>query len=326
MHIFVAGGAGYIGSIVADELLKSGYDVTVFDNLVKGYRQSVPEKATFIQGDILDRQALGQAFQDTSYDTIILFAGRIEAGASMIDPGIFYLNNVIGSLTLIETAVAHGIKKIVFSSSAGVYASKDTPLVESDPIGPVSVYGHSKRMTEEALAWYNQIHGLRYAALRYFNAAGATPPERGEAHRPETHLIPLVLQVPLGQRENIRIYGDNYPTPDGTCIRDYVHILDLASAHILALEALDDHDCIVCNLGNGEGYSVKEVIETAREITGHAIPAMISPRRPGDGAILVANASRAKILLGWEPKTPDLKDIIATAWEWHKNHPEGYSL
>ena len=325
MNILVAGGAGYIGSVVADELLKSGYQVTVYDNLIKGYRQSVPDKATFIKGDILDRQKLDKAFQDITYDTIILFAGRIEAGSSMIDPGAFYLNNVMGSMTLIDAAVANGINKIVFSSRAGVYASKDTPLVETDPIGPASVYGHSKTITEETLAWYNKIHGLRYAALRYFNAAGATPPERGEAHRPETHLIPLVLQVPLGQRENIRIYGDDYPTPDGTCIRDYVHILDLASAHILALEALDEYKSLVCNLGNGEGYSVKEVIETAREITGYSIPAVISPRRPGDGAILVADASRAQKLLGWEPKIPELSEIMVSAWQWHQSHPHGYS-
>ena len=325
MNIFVAGGAGYIGSVVADELLKSGYQVTVYDNLIKGYRQSVPDKATFIHGDILDRQVLDKVFKDITYDTIILFAGRIEAGDSMVHPGAFYLNNVMGSLTLIEAAIANGINKIVFSSSAGVYASKDNPLVETDPIGPVSVYGHTKRVTEEALAWYNKVHGLRFAALRYFNAAGATPPERGEAHHPETHLIPLVLQVPLGQRDNVHIYGDDYPTPDGTCIRDYIHVLDLASAHILALEALDEYSTLVCNLGNGEGYSVKEVIDTAREITGHTIPAVISPRRPGDGAILVADASRAKKLLGWEPQIPDLRDIMLSAWHWHQNHPQGYN-
>jgi UDP-glucose 4-epimerase len=324
MNIFVAGGAGYIGSVVADELLKSGYQVTVYDSLVKGYRQAVPDKATFIQGDILDRQLLEKVFREVTYETILLFAGFIEAGRSMREPGAFYHNNVMGSLTLIEAAVANGIKKIVFSSSAGVYASKDTPLVETDPIGPASVYGHSKRMIEETLAWYNKIHGLRYAALRYFNAAGATPPERGEAHHPETHLIPLVLQVPLGQREHVRINGDDYPTPDGTCIRDYVHILDLASAHILALQALDEFKSLVCNLGNGEGYSVKEVIETARDITGHPIPAVIYPRRPGDGAVLVADASRTQQLLGWEPKIPDLRDIICSAWQWHQDHPRGY--
>lgn len=324
MNIFVAGGAGYIGSVVSDELLKSGYQVTVYDNLVKGYRQSVPAEAHFIQGDILDKAELDKAFKDTLYDTIMLFAGRIEAGISMHNPALFYRNNVMGSLNLIESAVEHGIRKIVFSSTAGVYVSKDAPLVESDPIGPVSVYGHSKRLVEEVLAWYNKIHDLRYAALRYFNAAGATSPSRGEAHRPETHLIPLVLQVPLGQREHVRIYGADYPTPDGTCIRDYVHVLDLASAHILALQALDEYKFLICNLGNGEGYSVKQVIETAREVTGHAIPATISPRRPGDGAILVADASHARKVLGWEPQTPDLQEIIRSAWQWHQSHPQGY--
>lgn len=324
MNIFVAGGAGYIGSVVSNELLKSGYQVTVYDSLIKGYRQSVPDKATFIQGDILDRPALDKAFSDNAYDTIILFAGFIEAGRSMREPGAFYRNNVMGSMTLIEAAVANGIKKIVFSSTAGVYTSKDNPLTETDPIGPVSVYGHSKRMIEETLAWYHKIHGLRYAALRYFNAAGATPPTRGEAHRPETHLIPLVLQVALEQRKHININGNDYPTPDGTCIRDYIHILDLSSAHILALEALDEYSNLVCNLGNGEGYSVKEVIETAREITGHPIPAVISPRRPGDGAILVANASRAQQLLGWQPAIPEIGDIIRSAWDWHQSHPRGY--
>ncbi len=324
MNIFVAGGAGYIGSVVSNELIKSGYSVTVFDSLIKGYRQSVPEKATFIQGDILDRAALDKAFSENTYESIILLAGYIEAGRSMREPGSFYRNNVMGSMTLIEAAITNGIKKIVFSSTAGVYASKDTPLIESDAIGPVSVYGHSKRMIEETLAWYHKIHGLRYAALRYFNAAGATPPARGEAHRPETHLIPLVLQVALGQRKHVKINGIDYPTPDGTCIRDYIHVLDLASAHILAVEALDAHSKLVCNLGNGEGYSVQQIIETSREITGHPIPAVISPRRPGDGAILVADASRAQQFLGWKPAIPGIEDIIRSAWEWHQNHPNGY--
>ncbi|TFG66596.1 MAG: UDP-glucose 4-epimerase GalE [Anaerolineales bacterium] len=315
MNIFVAGGAGYIGSVVSNELLKSGYQVTVYDSLIKGYRQSVPENATFIQGDILDRAALDKAFSKSTYDSIILLAGFIEAGRSMREPGSFYRNNVMGSMTLIEAAVANGVKRIVFSSTAGVYASKDTPLIETDAIGPVSVYGHSKRMIEETLEWYHKIHGLRYAALRYFNAAGATPPTRGEAHRPETHLIPLVLQVALEQRKHVNINGNDYPTPDGTCIRDYIHILDLASAHILALEALDVYSNLVCNLGNGEGYSVQQVIETARDITGHPIPAVMSPRRPGDGAILVADASRAQQLLGWKPAVPEIDAIIRSAWE-----------
>ncbi|MBN1168652.1 UDP-glucose 4-epimerase GalE [Candidatus Woesebacteria bacterium] len=323
-RIFVAGGAGYIGSVVTNELLKSNYQVTVYDNLSKGHKSSIPKNAKFIKGDILDRRKLERTFKETRYDAIILFAGRIEVGVSMEDPGVFYLNNVVGSFTLVETAIANGIKKIVFSSSAGVYASKDTPLVETDLIGPASVYGHTKRITEEVLSWYNKTLGLRYAALRYFNAAGATPPDRGEAHQPETHLIPLVLQVALGQRKNIKIFGNDYPTPDGTCVRDYIHVLDLASAHILALKALDKQDNLVCNLGNGEGYSVKEVIETAREVCKHEIKAIVAPRRPGDNAILVANASKAKKILGWKPNVPDLKDIISSAWEWHKSHPKGY--
>jgi len=325
MRVFVAGGAGYIGSIVTAQLLEAGHQVTVYDSLIKGYRQAVPPGANLVVGDILDRPALDAVLGMDAYDAIIHFAAFIEAGISMRDPGSFFRNNVMGSMTLIEAATAHGVPKLVFSSSAGVYASKDTPLTEDDPIGPVSVYGHTKRMIEETLDWYQRLHGLRYAALRYFNAAGATPPDRGEAHRPETHLIPLVLQVPLGQREHVLIYGDDYPTPDGTCIRDYVHVLDLSAAHILALDALEDHPALICNLGNGEGYSVKAVIETAREVTGHPIPAKVVARRPGDGPTLVADASRARQLLGWEPRIPDLHEIISSAWAWHQAHPHGFT-
>jgi UDP-glucose 4-epimerase len=325
MRVFVAGGAGYIGSTVTAQLLEAGHQVTVYDSLVKGYRQAVPAGANLVVGDILDRPALDAVLGSEPYDAIIHFAAYIEAGLSMLDPASFFRNNVMGSMTLIEAAVAHGVTKLVFSSTAGVYASKDTPITEDDPIGPVSVYGHTKRMIEETLAWYHAIHGLRYAALRYFNAAGATPPERGEAHRPETHLIPLVLQVPLGQREHVLIYGADYPTPDGTCIRDYVHVLDLSAAHILALDALDAHPALICNLGNGAGYSVKEVIETARRVTGHEIPDKVVARRPGDGPSLVADATRARRLLGWEPRIPDLHEIISSAWTWHQSHPRGYS-
>ncbi len=324
MHVLVAGGAGYIGSVVTEELLRAGHTVTVYDSLVKGYRAAVPAGARFVQGDILDPAALEALFSTERYDGLIQFAAFIEAGESMQAPGRFFRNNVMGSMTLIEAAVAHGVPRIVFSSTAGVYASGDEPLTERHPIGPVSVYGHTKRMVEETLAWYHQIHGLKYAALRYFNAAGATA-ERGEAHRPETHLIPLVLQVALGQRETIAIYGDDYPTPDGTCIRDYIHILDLASAHILALEALDERPQMIYNLGNGAGYSVKEVIETARAVTGHPIPAVVTPRRPGDPARLVADATAIRRDLGWQPRLPALRDIIASAWAWHQAHPQGYA-
>ena len=324
MKVFVAGGAGYIGSVVTNQLLEAGHEVTVYDSLVKGHRAAIPEGADFVKGDILDRVALDTVLGAEPYDAIIHFAAFIEAGESMEDPGKFFRNNVMGSMTLIEAAVAHHVPKFVFSSTAGVYASKDTPITETDLIGPVSVYGHTKRMVEQTLDWYQRIHGLRYCALRYFNAAGATPPERGEAHDPESHLIPLVLQVPLGQREHVYIFGDDYPTPDGTCVRDYVHVLDLSAAHILALDALDDRGTLICNLGNGEGYSVKEVIETAREVTGHPIPAEAAPRRPGDAPILVADATRAREILGWEPQVPALRDIIASAWTWHQSHPNGY--
>ncbi len=326
MKVLVTGGAGYIGSIVSDALMQAGHTVTIYDSLVKGHRKAIPTRAEFIHGDILDREMLDLLFARGDYDAVMHFAAFIEAGESMRDPGLFFRNNVVGSMTLIESAASHGVKHFVFSSSAGVYASKDEPLTEEDPIGPASVYGQTKRMIEEVLHWYNEIFGLRYAALRYFNAAGATPPLRGEAHHPESHLIPLVLQVPLGQREAVYIFGDDYPTPDGTCIRDYIHIEDLASAHILALEGLVDRSVMIYNLGNGAGYSVKEVIETAREVTGHEIPARVTPRRPGDAARLVADASRAREELGWEPRIPSLRDSIASAWEWHCKHPNGYNL
>lgn len=325
MNIFVAGGAGYIGSVVTEQLLQAGYSVTVYDSLVKGYRQAVPQGAHFIQGDILDAETLDAAFGAQPYDAVLHFAAFIEAGESMQNPGRFFRNNVTGSATLIEAAVKRAVPRFVFSSTAGLYASKDSPLNETDPLGPASVYGETKLMVEQILRWYHEIHGLRYAALRYFNAAGATPPLRGEAHQPESHLIPLVLQVPLGQRAKVLIYGDDYPTPDGTCIRDYIHIRDLASAHILALEALDERSVLTYNLGNGAGYSVKEVIETARAVTGHPIPAEVTPRRPGDAAILVADAAKVRAELGWQPETPDLRDIIASAWAWHQAHPRGYA-
>ena len=324
MRVLVAGGAGYIGSVVTDQLLAAGHEVTVFDSLVRGHRAAIPKGATFAQGDILDVEALDAVLGASAFDAIMDFAGYIAAGESMEDPHLYYQNNTTGTLMLMQAAVDHGVPKFVFSSSAGVYASKDTPLTEDDPIEPASVYGHTKRMVEEMLARYHRIYGLRYTALRYFNAAGATPPLRGEAHRPETHLIPLVLQVPLGQRECVYIFGDDYPTRDGTCIRDYVHVLDLASAHIKALDAMDTEPALICNLGNGEGYSVKEVIETAREVTDAPIPAEVAPRRPGDAATLIADASRAKRILEWEPQIPDLEALIASAWTWHQSHPHGY--
>ncbi len=325
MKVLVAGGAGYIGSVTTQQLLDAGHEVTVYDSLVKGYQAAIPEGAKFVQGDILDSEALEGVLSIKPYDAILHFAAFIEAGESMIDPGVFFHNNVTGSMNLIEMAVKHNVKRFVFSSTAGVYASKDTPLVETDPISPANVYGQTKYMVEETLEWYYKVKGLRFAALRYFNAAGATPPARGEAHRPESHLIPLVLQVALGQRKNIAIFGDDYPTPDGTCVRDYIHITDLAAAHLLALDGLDKRPRMVYNLGNGTGYSVKEVIETAREVTGRQIPSITKPRRPGDAAILVGDASNIRNDLGWKPQIPDLITIISSAWAWHHTHPAGYA-
>ena len=324
MNVLVTGGAGYIGSVVANELLKAGHAITVYDSLVRGHRAAVPAGARFVQGDILNDSALGQAMAEGRFDAVMHFAAFIEAGESMREPGHFFRNNVSGSLNLIEATVAHSIPRFVFSSSAGVYASKNTPLVEDDPLGPASVYGQTKLMIEQMLDWYHRIHGLHYAALRYFNAAGASlSGERGEAHAPETHIIPLTLQVALGQREKIAIFGDDYPTRDGTCVRDYIHVTDLAQAHILALRVLDAGGRIY-NLGNGLGFTVKEVIETCRQVTGHPIPAEIGPRRPGDPAELVAGSARIRRELGWEPQYPDLRTIVEHAWEWHRTHPHGY--
>ncbi|MGE5642931.1 MAG: UDP-glucose 4-epimerase GalE [Byssovorax cruenta] len=323
MNIFVTGGAGYIGSATAEALLKAGHDVTVYDSLVTGYRAAVPEGASFIQADLSDSHALAEGLTQRSFDAVMHFAAFIEAGESMKDPGRFYQNNFTNSLALIETAVRAGVKRFVLSSTAAVYQSSEEPLSEESPLGPTNVYGHTKLLTEQVLEWYRQIHGLHYAALRYFNACGALP-NRGEAHQPESHLIPLVLQVPLGKRESANIYGTDYSTPDGTCIRDYIHIADLVSAHLLALEGLREHDRLIYNLGSGNGYSVREVIETARQVTGHPIPAHELPRRPGDSARLVASSEKIKRELGWEPEHDNLQEILSSAWQWHQSHPKGY--
>ncbi len=323
MEILVTGGAGYIGSVAAQKLLEEGHRVTVYDALYTGHRAAVPEAATFVQADVGDEDTLRKVLSSNSFDAVMHFAAFIEAGESMQNPGKYYRNNLNNSVKLIENAVHSGVDRFVLSSSAAVYQSSNKPLKEDSPLGPVNVYGHTKLMIEQVLNWYRETRGLHYAALRYFNAAGAVP-GRGEAHQPESHLIPLVLQVALGQRDQIQIYGTDYPTPDGTCIRDYIHITDLVSAHLLALDALQDEDRLVYNLGNGRGYSVREVIETAREVTGHPIPAVEAPRRPGDSPRLVASSDLIKEELGWEPQIPDLEDIIASAWEWHRTHPHGY--
>lgn len=323
MNIFLTGGAGYIGSIAARQLLESGHQVTVYDSLVTGHREAVPEGVEFIQGDLGDKKTLLSALEVNKFDAVMHFAAFIEAGESMVNPPKYYQNNLINSVNLIDSAVKAGIGRFVLSSTAAVYQSSDQPLGENSPLGPVNIYGHTKLMIEEVLGFYREIHGLRYAALRYFNAAGALP-DQGEAHQPESHLIPLVLQVPLGKLEDIKIFGTDYPTPDGTCIRDYIHIVDLVSAHTLALDALQDQKKLVYNLGNGKGYSVREVIETAREVTGFSIPVEEIDRRPGDSPRLVASSEKIRKELGWEPKIPDLKDIIQSAWSWHQSHPDGY--
>jgi UDP-glucose 4-epimerase len=257
------------------------------------------------------------------FDAIIHFAASIEAGESMVNPGKFFENNTCGTLNLIENAVRHDIGRLVFSSTAAVYAGQDEPIKETDPIAPVNAYGASKLWVEQMLAWYRQIKGLRYAVLRYFNACGATA-GLGEDHQPESHLIPLILQVAQGKREKVKIYGTDYPTRDGTCIRDYIHVSDLAAAHLLALGALGQHGSLTCNLGNGAGYSVREVVDAARQVTGNRISADEVGRRPGDAAILVADAACARQLLGWQPQIPDLSEIMASAWEWRSTHPNGY--
>jgi len=324
LRVLVAGGCGYIGSVVAESLLTAGHEVVVYDSLVTGHRSAVPEAAVFVRGDLADAEALDNLFSRYDFDAVMHFAAFIQAGESMEKPGLYFQNNVCNSLRLIEKVAQRGVKRFVFSSTAAVYGEpKDGLISEDDPLAPANTYGETKLMIERMLHWYGEIYGLRYAALRYFNAAGAAG-ARGEDHLPETHLIPLVLQVPLGKREHIRIYGSDYPTPDGTCIRDYIHIADLASAHLLALEALGERPNLTYNLGNGKGYSVREVIDVAREVTGHPIPAVEVPRRPGDAPVLVASSERISRVLGWQPRYPALVDIVRSAWAWHSAHPNGY--
>ena len=324
MNIFVTGGAGYIGSATADALLKAGHSVTIYDSLVTGYRPAIPEGARFIQADLDDAASLTSALHAEKFEAVMHFAAFIEAGESMKDPGKFFKNNLANSLQLMEIAQRAGVRRFVLSSTAAVYASSDAPLSEESPIEPANAYGFSKLAIEQALDWYRRIHGLHYAALRYFNACGALP-GRGEAHQPESHLIPRVLSVPLGKLKAININGNDYPTPDGTCIRDYIHIADLISAHLLALEALSERDRLIYNIGNGSGFSNLEVVETARHVTGHPIPVVKSLRRPGDAPRLVASSEKIRRELGWTPQHPDLTDIVASAWEWHCTHPNGYA-
>jgi UDP-glucose 4-epimerase len=318
MKLLVTGGAGYIGGTVATILKRAGHDVTVLDNLCHSKRNEVPAGVEFVQADIADSGRVESLLRELRPDGVLHFAALIEAGESMQKPEIYFRNNTASTLALLEAMHVTGIKKLVFSSTAAVYGEPElVPIDESARLAPTNAYGESKLMVEQMLTWLYRIHGLRYASLRYFNVAGALP-GRGESHEPETHLIPLILDVALGRREKIFIYGDDYDTPDGTCIRDYIHVVDLAEAHILALETLDSRDRLICNLGNGQGFSVKEVIEAARRVTGHPIPVEIKPRRPGDPARLVASSERAKTELGWNPQTPKIDGILASAWDWHQ--------
>jgi UDP-glucose 4-epimerase len=316
MRVLVTGGAGFIGATTAAALLEAGHEVTVLDDLSTGHRDAVPDGARFVEGDAADPRTVGTVLAD-GVDACIHFAALIEAGESMRAPERFFTANTAGSARLLEVLLANGIERFVLSSTAAVYGEPERlPIDEDDPLVPTNVYGESKLFVERMLAWHHRLHGLRTAALRYFNAAGATP-GRGERHEPETHLIPLVLQVAAGQRDHIALFGTDYPTPDGTAVRDYVHVADLADAHVLALEALDDLGTLTCNLGNGEGFSVREVVEAARRVTGHAIPAVEAPRREGDPATLVASSARARDLLGWRPRHTDLDGIVADAWAEH---------
>ena len=328
MRLLVLGGAGYIGSHTALELIKKGHEVVVVDNLVTGYVKAVPEKATFYQGDIRDFDFLDDLFKKEKIDAVIHFAAFSLVGESVTNPLKYYDNNLYGTKVLLDAMIKNDIKKIVFSSTAATYGEPENiPILETDRTCPTNPYGETKLAMEKMFHWASKAHGLSYVSLRYFNACGADATGQiGEAHNPESHLIPLVLQVPNGKRESVSIYGTDYDTPDGTCIRDYIHVTDLAQAHILAVEYLaNGGESDIFNLGNGVGYSVREVIETARSVTGHPIPATEVPRRAGDPARLVASGEKAKKILGWEPKIKKLDEIIASAWKWHKAHPEGYT-
>lgn len=325
LKILVTGGAGYIGGAAGRVLLDLGHEVTALDNLCRGHNRAVPAGARFVAGDVGDRDLLDRVFRETKFDAVMHFAALAEVGESMRVPELYFRNNTAGTLNLLETCIRHKVLRLVFSSTAAVFGQPQTPLIdESAPKNPVNPYGESKLQTERMLEWFQRVHGLRYAVLRYFNAAGAWR-EQGEHHDPESHLIPLVLQVALGKRESVSIYGTDYPTPDGTCVRDYVHIYDLAMAHVLAMQALESREAMAYNLGNAKGFSVREVIETARRVTGHAIRATDTPRRPGDPAVLVASSAKIQQELRWTPKFAGLESIIQSAWEWHLAHPNGYA-
>ncbi len=329
MKIVVLGGAGYIGSHTVYELVDAGNDVIIIDNLETGHIEAVHPKAKFYQGDLRDRGFVDSVFDaEKDIDAVIHFAANSLVGESMTNPLKYYDNNLCGTKVLLESMVAHGLDKIVFSSTAATYGEPEKiPIEETDRTEPTNTYGETKLSMEKMFKWTGLAHGLRFVSLRYFNACGAhVSGGIGEAHNPESHLIPLILQVPLKKREAISMFGDDYDTKDGTCVRDYIHVTDLAQAHILAVKYLmEGGKSDIFNLGNGVGFTVKEVIETARKVTGDPIKAVVSPRRAGDPARLIASSEKAKKILGWKPEHADLEEIIATAWNWHKNHPNGYA-
>lgn len=327
MKILVTGGAGYIGSHTVRMLVERGYDVVVFDNLTAGHEAAVHQDATLVKGDLLNVDDVAALFDAHQFDGVMHFASHISVGESMQNPFKYFRDNVRAVENVLEQVAAKNVERFILSSTAALFGDPQRiPIDETETINPGSVYGETKFAAERLLGWMDEIYGLKYCCLRYFNACGAHPDGTiGEDHDPESHLIPIILQVALGQRDGVKIFGTDYDTPDGTCIRDYVHILDLAEAHILAFEALAEGDSRVYNLGSGNGYSVREVIETAREVTGHPIPAAEAPRRAGDLPALVADSTHIKEELGWNPKYDDLHKIIETAWNWHSKHPNGYA-
>jgi UDP-glucose 4-epimerase len=325
MNILVTGGAGYIGSHAVRLLSRAGHDVWVYDNLSQGHRSAVPA-GRLIEGELADRDRLTAVLSNRRIEAVMHFAAFALVGESMADPAKYYQNNVVASLSLLDAMRASGVARIVFSSTTATYGeAKRIPITEDEPQQPINPYGFAKLVIERALADYARAYGLGYAALRYFNAAGASPEgDLGEDHTPESHLIPIVLQVALGQREQITVFGDDYPTPDGTCIRDYIHVDDLAAAHLKALERLEPGRGLQLNLGTGRGHSVRQVIDSCRRISGRPIAVEIGPRRPGDPPELVADSSRSQAVLDWRPKYPELDAIVETAWRWHSTHPQGY--
>jgi UDP-glucose 4-epimerase len=324
MNVLVTGGAGYVGSVVVEMLLIEGFGVTVVDNLIEGHRSALPRNINFVKADIGNRVVMKQAFRENNIDAVIHMAGETLVSKSMTHPEDYFINNVAKGIELLEAMRETSVKRIIFSSTAALFGNPIfTPITEEHPTDPINTYGRSKLMFEQMLEWYNKIHGLNYVCLRYFNAAGATE-DHGEHHSIETHLIPIVLQTALGQRDHVDIYGSDYDTRDGSCIRDYIHVADLAMVHVEALRKMDNIGPQKLNLGNGEGYSVKEVIESARKITGHPIPARESDRRPGDPAILVASSKRTHTLLGVTFRYPQIYQIVEAAWNWHSKNPNGY--